>query len=405
MDGFETFAQIDLGALERNLDAIRSRVEFRKILLPIKANAYGHGLIDCEPGSATQAPLAAWLEQHHSVDWFGVATVEEGVHLRAAGISLPILKLSPAQNHQLGAAIAAGLTLTVVDPVTIWAASAAAEAADQAINVHLKIDTGMRRIGCPPVLAPRLAELIDQSPLLHLQAVYTHFASAENPAEDEFTRRQIQQFNEAVDGIEQLIGRGLELKHAANSAAVERHPDSWYDMVRPGILSYGYPQSQAASTEAWSSGSGRHQLPTGGLQARSGLHVDPVLSLVSHISFVKTVHAGETVSYGRRWVAGQDTRVATIPVGYGDGYLRGLSNRAQVAIAGRLYPQIGTICMDQMMIDLGPESTIGVGEPVTLIGRDGSEFLSAAALAQQADTISYELLCGIADRVPRVYIG
>ncbi|MCL2736536.1 MAG: alanine racemase [Propionibacteriaceae bacterium] len=382
MDGYETYAQVDLSILERNLDAIRSLVEFRKILLPVKANAYGHGLARSVGTGPLVAPLAQALEDRHLVDWLGVATVDEGVALRAAGITLPILKLSPAQNHEVSRAIDAGITLTVADPVTIWAAGAAAEALGIGAEVHLKIDTGMRRTGCQPHLAPRMAELVEESPYLRLQGVYTHFAVSENPEEDDFTFRQLAQFREAVAGIEDTLGRGIDLVHAANSGAVERHPDSWFDMVRPGILAYGYPQS--------------HPSP---------ITVEPVLSLLSHVSFVKTVRAGETVSYGRTWVAPRDTRVATVPVGYGDGYSRLLSNRSDVLIQGVRYPQVGAVCMDQLMVDLGPDSPVGVGEQVTLIGRDGSESISAADLGAWMGTISYEVLCGVADRVTRVYIG
>jgi len=381
MDGFETYAQVDLSVLERNLDAIRRHVEFRKLLLPIKANAYGHGLVEQSRGTVT-APLARFLQDREVVDWFGTATVEEGVLLRAAGITRPILKLSPIQNHELTRAIDAKLTLTVVDPMTIWAASAAAETLDTPTNVHIKIDTGMRRIGCPPQLAPRLAGLVEESAYLNLQGVFTHFAAADDPAEDDFTNRQLDQFREAVTGVEQTLGHGVELVHAANSAGVERFPDAWFDMVRPGILSYGYSSSPTPIVP-----------------------VAPVLSLISHVSFVKTVHAGETVSYGRTWVAPRDTRVATVAIGYGDGYPRQLSNRAEVLIAGRRYPQIGRICMDQMMVDLGPDSTIGVGEQVTLIGRDGGETIGVNDIADLTGTIPNEILTGIAHRVPRVYIG
>ena len=382
MDGFETYAQVDLGALERNLDAIRAHVEFRKILLPVKANAYGHGLTEQSRSGAYTAPLARFLQERSVVDWLGVATVDEGVRLRSADITMPILKLSLTQAHELTRALEADLTLTVVDPVSIWAASAAAETLDKQVNVHLKIDTGMRRIGCPPQLAPRFAELVEEAPYLHLQGVFTHFAVSEDPEEDDFTGRQLAQFMEALEGIEDILGRGIELKHAANSGAVERYPDSWLDMVRPGILAYGYPQSPVPS-----------------------LRVDPVLSLISHVSFVKTVRAGETVSYGRTWVAPWDTRIATVSIGYGDGYTRLLSNKSEVLIQGRRYPQVGRICMDQIMVDLGPDSQIGVGEQVTLLGRDGSEVIGADDLGAQAGTISYEILCGIADRVSRVYIG
>jgi len=382
MDGFETYAQIDLGALERNLDAIRTHVEFRKILLPVKANAYGHGLTEVSRSGSFDAPLAKFLQDRSVVDYLGVATVDEGVRLRAAGITLPILKLTATQSHEVSRAVEADLSLTVVDPVSIWAASAAGETLDKYVSLHLKIDTGMRRIGCPPALASRFAELVEEAPYCYLQGVFTHFAASENPEEDDFTNRQLSQFLEAVDEIEDHIGRGIELKHAANSGAVERHPDSWLDMVRPGILAYGYPQSPIPS-----------------------VRVDPVLSLISHVAYVKTVHAGETVSYGRTWVAPWDTRVATVSIGYGDGYPRLLSNKAEVLIQGRVYPQVGTVCMDQIMVDLGPDSTIGVGEQVTLIGRDGSESVGASDLAALIGTIGNEVLTGITERVSRVYIG
>jgi len=382
MDGFETYAQIDLSALEANLDAIRSHVEFRKILLPVKANAYGHGLTERTGSGILSANLAQFLQERSAVDWFGVATVDEGVRLREAGITLPILKLSHTQTHELTRAIEAKLTLSVVDPVTIWAASAAAETLDTPTQVHLKIDTGMRRIGCPPQLAPKLAELVEESAYLRLQGVFTHFAASEDPNEDDFTARQIWQFREATERIEEGLGRGIELKHAANSGAVERHPDSWFDMVRPGILAYGYPQS-----------------------ADAPVHVNPVLSFITHVSFVKTVRAGETVSYNRAWLAPRDTRIATLSVGYGDGFPRLASNRASVLIRGRRYPQVGSVCMDQMMIDLGPDSDIAVGEQVTLIGRDGGEVIGADDLAILARTISYEILTGITERVSRVDIG
>lgn len=381
MDGFESYTQVDLGALERNLDAIRTHVEFRKILLPVKANAYGHGLTDSMSSPLTAA-LPRFLQDRSVVDWFGVATVEEGVRLRAAGITLPILKLSQTQTHELTRAIEAKLTLTVGDPVSIWAASAAAETVDQPVNVHLKIDTGMRRLGCPVPLAARLSQLIEEAPFLTLQGVFSHFAASENPSEDAFTSRQITQFVDAVDAIESTLEREIELKHCANSGAVERHPSSWFDMVRPGILAYGYPQSS--------------QCP---------VTVRPVLSVISHVSFVKNVSAGETVSYGRTWMAPRDTRIATVSIGYGDGYPRLLSNKADVLIQGHRYPQVGTICMDQIMVDLGPDSEIGVGEQVTLIGRDGSEVIGADTLGDITGTISYEILCGLTDRLSRVYIG
>ncbi|MDR0990231.1 MAG: alanine racemase [Propionibacteriaceae bacterium] len=386
----ETYARIDLGALGRNLQAIRRHVTTtpntpttsirpttprdraeRLVLLPVKANAYGHGL----------SLVARAVQEHRWADWLGVASVDEGLALRQAGVTLPILKLSGAPADQVETAIDYDLRLTIVDQAGAAVAQQAAQRLGTIAPVHLKIDTGMRRIGVEPATATDLASFIEAQPNLELEGVFTHLATADDPAEDDFTTLQLTRFTTTVEAIEDRLARRLPLVHAANSGAVLAHPNAWFDLVRPGILSYGYyPSPVVAQT----------------------VTVEPVLSWVSHLSFVKPVAAGETVSYGRTWTAPRDTIIGTVPVGYGDGYSRTWSNRVEVIVAGARRRQVGRICMDQLMVDLGPDSTLKPGQPVTLIGREGLAAIGADDLAAISGTISYEVLTGLGARVPRV---
>ena len=367
-----TYAAIDLGILGRNLAAIHQKTG-RPVLLPVKANAYGHGLV----GVGKAAIDNGWA------DWLGVATVCEGVELREAGVDAPILKLSGALPDETEDAVAHDLRLAITDHESVEWVQAAAVRTGHTAKVHLSIDTGMHRIGVRPSEAGEVAALIESQPDVELDGVFTHLAVADVPAQDEFTQIQLSRFHEAVDAITARLGRRPAVIHAANSAGVLAHPDSWWDLVRPGLLSYGYyPDETTPKT----------------------LDVEPVLSLVTHLAHVQTVPAGETIGYGRTWAPSVDTRIGTFPVGYGDGYDRRLSNQVSVLIRGRLYPQVGRICMDQSMVDLGLDFDIGVGERVTLIGVDGNERITADDLAATLGTISYEVLSGIAHRVPRVYL-
>jgi len=368
-----TYAAVDLGALGRNLTAIRQRTK-GLILLPVKANAYGHGLV----GTAKAAIDHGWA------DWLGVATVSEGVGLREAGVTAPVLKLSGALPDETEDAVVHDIRLAITDRAGLESAQAAAARTHRRARVHLKIDTGMHRIGVRPHQAAELAELIEEAPDVELEGVFTHLAAADMPVQDEFTAMQLSRFREAVDAVTARLGRRPHIIHAANSAGVLAHPDSWWDMVRPGIMSYGYyPDPTTPKT----------------------VGIEPVLSLVTHITHVQTVPAGETVGYGRTWAPEADTLIGTFPVGYGDGYPRRLSSRVSVLIGGRRYQQVGRVCMDQSMADLGPASKIQVGARVTLIGTDGEERIDADDIASILGTISYEVLSVIADRVPRVYTG
>jgi alanine racemase len=363
-----------LDHLQANLAAIRTRVAGRKILVAVKANAYGHGAVG----------VARMIQERRAAEWLGVATVNEGIELREAGIELPILKLSMTRNPgETDAAVAAGVTLTVTDAESIAMVAAAAMLGHVIAEVHLKIDTGMRRIGCPPEQAVELAKLVDATDGVDLGGVFSHLPISDSPSGDEFTHAQLQLFADTVAEIEEARGP-VPLKHLANSGGVLAHPDSWLDLVRPGIIAYGtYPDPEVERS----------------------VELLPALEWRSYVSFVKRVSAGDTVSYGRTWTAPRDTWVGTVPVGYADGYSRMLSNRGRMLVAGRSCPVIGRVCMDQTMIDLGPDATEGVGEEVVLIGRDGDQQITTTEIADLMGTIPYEVTCLLAPRVAREYVG
>lgn len=370
---YATTATTDLDAVRANLAGIRARVGQRLILAAVKANGYGHGAVE----------VARMIERTDAADWLGVATVPEGLELRAAGIGLPILKFSPAFGAEIGAALAAGVTLTVTDEATIDDAAAAADALGLVAPVHLKVDTGMRRIGCPPELAAELALRVEASPHLTLQGVFSHLPISDHPRGDDFTAHQIETFAAAADDVETAVGHTV-VKHLANSGGVLAHPASWFDMVRPGVMVYGtYPDPAVERT----------------------VELRPALRWTTAVTFVKTVRAGETVGYGRTWTADRDTTIATLCIGYGDGYSRLLSNRGRVLIGGRGYPIVGRVCMDQTMVDLGPETDVRVGDEAVLIGRDGAEEIACQEVADLMGTITYEVTCLVNARVSREYVG
>ncbi len=370
---YPTTAHTLLDHIEANLRGVRARVGDRQVLAAVKANAYGHGA----------AAVAAMIEQRQAADWLGVATVDEGRQLRRAGIGLPILKLSPTRGlDEVGRALISALTLTVVDEASVEETSRVAEQVGlTGVSVHLKVDTGMRRVGIEPAAAPALAARIASDPHLHLQGLFSHLPISDTPDGVDFTRAQTELFRTTIAAVEDAAGR-VEIKHLANSGAVLGHPDTWFDLVRPGIMIYG-------------------SLPDP--QAERSVELRPGLAPTTEISFVKPVAAGETVSYGRTWTAPRDTCIATIPAGYGDGYSRLLSNRGRVLIDGMSYPIVGRVCMDQTMIDLGPEPNVGVGDGVVLIGRSGDQEITVAEVAELMGTIPYEVTCLITGRVTRDY--
>ncbi|MFW5743859.1 MAG: alanine racemase [Spirochaetota bacterium] len=366
-----TRAVIRLDHLKWNLDRIRASIGPRAaICLAVKADAYGHGIVPIGLSAAG-----------FGVDYLAVASVDEGLDLREAGSELPILLYSLATPEEMPDAVAADLTPMLSDAEQIDAYAAEAARQGTRLTVHLKIDTGMGRIGCRPADAAGLARRVAAAPALVLGGVSTHFASAD-AADEAYTKRQIQTFDDALDQI-RAAGIDPGVVHAANSGGVIGHAESWYDMVRPGIVAYGsYPSDE---------------------QARA-LELRPVMELRSRVVYIKRVERGEAVSYGMTWRAPRRTWIATIPVGYGDGYNRLLSNRGRVLIGGESYPIAGRVCMDQIMVDLGPECRVQRYDEAVLFGyTPGAP--SAEELARLCETIPYEVMCSITKRVPRVYEG
>ncbi len=366
-----TYAVIYLNAIDHNIRIAREKLSSGvKLLAVIKANAYGHGL--CAVG--------AHLDLNDDVDMFGVALCEEGVLLRNAGIRKPILILGVTDETHFDSVVEYDLIPAVFTEEHIRLLSAAAVRQKKQAKAHLKVDTGMHRIGvCTPIELEAVLDAFERYPGVILDGAFTHFAKSEE--DPQFTSEQAFRFEEAVALIHR---RGLNpIIHAANSGAILNAAEKYsFDMVRLGISMYGYH-------------------PDGVSTAGSGLM--PALSLVSHISHLKRIAPGQGVSYGQRFIASRETAVATVPIGYGDGYKRCLSSRSHVLIGGRRCPQIGSICMDQIMVDVTDVSDVRVGDEVILIGSQGNESITADELASLAGTISYEILLSISDRVPRIY--
>lgn len=365
--------RVDLEALHANLAVARDLAGGRKVLAPVKANAYGHGLV----------PVAKSMQEHGTADWLGIAVTSEGARLRAGGVTLPALKFTPTLPDDMPEAIAADVTMSIGSLDEARAAQAAAAATSRIIDVHVAVDTGMRRVGAEPENVGELSEFIAACPNLHVGGVFTHLPISDVAAGAEFTLGQFAKFEGAVDDLESVVGK-VELVHAANSGAVLGHDLGRTTMVRPGVMIYGsYPDAETKRTRQ--------------------LH--DVGRWTTRVTFLKQVRAGETVGYGRTWTAPRDTWIATAAIGYGDGYSRLNSNRGRVLIGGVSYPVVGRVCMDQIMVDLGPDvPSVKVGDEVVVMGTDGAERIGVEEIAELMGTITYEVTCLIADRVPRDYV-
>jgi alanine racemase len=362
-----TYAVIHLDWFCQNLRGVREKIGPKpRICVPVKADAYGHGAV-----RIARAALDA------GAAWLAVAAVSEGAELREAGIDAPILLLSLPLPEELPEVVSLGLVPLVSDRDFIREAARAARNARKNLEVHLKIDTGMGRLGCSPEEAADLVAYIAREKRLVLGGTATHLAVADSSAPEDaaYTKKQLIRFRLGLEGIRRA-GFDPGIIHGANSGGVVFHEDSWFDMVRPGILLYGYCPGPGAP-EVW-----------------------PVMELRSRITFLKKIRAGEAVSYGRTWTAPRDTVIATLPVGYADGLFRGLSGKISVAVRGRRYPLVGRICMDQCMADLGPDPEVCRWEEVTVFG-PGTQ--TAADMAAVLGTIPYEITCAVNKRVPRVY--
>lgn len=380
-----TFANVYMGNLRNNIEQVRNQLSSGvKLCIPVKADAYGHGAVP-----------VAHMAVECGADYLAVAAVSEGVELRKAGITIPILVLSLPQPSEFIEIIENHLTPSLCDSELIRMLNVTATAMGRKVPVHLKVDTGMGRIGCTPDEAADLAQLIANSQGVSLDGVFTHFAVSDSlvPEDVAYTKKQIEIFKQVVDNIRQL-GIDPGLCHAANSSAVFEYPESHFDMVRPGLVIYGYYPGDI--TESYLNGEGA--------KVKTPVHLKPLMDVRSSIVAIKQVKKGESISYGRQWVAQEDCQVGVIPAGYGDGLLRRYGEKLEVTINGKLYPVCGRICMDQCMIYLGVDSKVSRWDEVIIFGpAEHGALQSAQDIAHAAGTISYEITCGIAQRVPRVY--
>ena len=365
-----TRVKIDLDAILENFEAIRAKAKV-PVMAVIKADAYGHGAIQ-----------VAQLLQDKAA-FFGVSSMLEATELRRAGLTNPILILGHTPVKAFDAAIREGIRPTIFRYEDALALSQAAVAAKVPAPFHLAVDTGMSRLGFPATEeAADLCAEIAKLPGLVTEGIFSHFATADC-ADLSRSRVQAQRFDAFCD---MLKARGLEIpiRHLDNSAGLMNF-DSHYEMVRAGIVTYGMYPSEEVSPEL--------------------LKLKPALQFLSKVTFVKTLSAGREISYGGTYVTTAETRVATVPVGYADGYRRSLSGKFYCLIHGKKAPILGRICMDQMMVDVTHIPQTQPGDRVTLVGTDGEETITMEQVAAAADSFNYEFVCGISRRVPRIYVS
>jgi alanine racemase len=376
------WAEVDLAAIRHNAALLRQISAPAALCAVVKADAYGHG-----------APAVAKAAIEGGAAGLAVALVEEGIELREAGITQPILLLSASPADAAEAVVAAGLTPTLAGWESVGRLSSAARSLGVRLSVHVKVDTGMHRVGVSMAEAPDLLATVLEDPVLRLEGLWTHLAVADGASgEDrEFTALQLRRFDEVVTGLGASRTRP-HVVHAANSAAAIAWPEARYDMVRCGIALYGELPSAAVSGAF--------------AEAAGGEPLRPALSLRARVSAVRELEAGERPSYGRLRPLPERSVVATVPLGYADGVPRALFGAgSSVLVGGRRRPLAGMVTMDQIVVDCGPGATVAPGDEVTLLGRQGDEEITASEWAGLLGTISYEVLCGIGPRVPRVTEG
>jgi alanine racemase len=383
-DGRPAWAEVSLGALKHNLNAIRRHIgPRRKVLAIVKANAYGHGAVE----------VSRALEKF-GADWFGVTCASEGVELREAGLRKPILVLTGFWPGEEAALLRNGLTpaITQVEQLRLLERAAAKLRLKRPAEFHLKIDTGMNRLGVPPAELGRFVRALADCPHLRLAGTFTHFAAAEDFASQQ-TEQQEKLFAAA---LAELRAAGLDpgIVHLANSAGIASRPTTWADMVRPGAILYGYHQF--------------YNPPEREAQAREELPLRPVLSLRARIILLREVAAGQGVGYNARFIPQRDSRIAVIAAGYADGVVRQRSNRSagaasRVIVRGRCAPLVGTISMDLAMVDVTDVSGARVGDLCTLYGQDGCA-IYPSDVARELGTVTSDLLCAIGKRIPRFYV-
>ncbi len=367
-----TIAEINLDAIGHNIREIKKRIEPKtRLLAVVKADAYGHGAVE-----------TAQVCLYNGADELAVATFDEGVALRNNNIFVPILILGYTVENRLEDVVLNNLTQTVFSYELAKQLSDTAVRLNKTANAHISIDTGMSRIGFLPC-EESLDEIdkIFKLPNLRITGVFTHFSTADE-ADKSFTNQQFERFKYMTDGIEAKGHKGL-IRHCANSAAIIDLPQMQMDMVRAGIIIYG-------------------MLPSN--QVSSSIDLIPAMSIKTHISYVKELPPGIGVGYGRKYYTSKLTKIATVPLGYADGYSRQLSNKAHMIVNGQYADVIGNVCMDQLMLDVTDIKDVNMGDEVTVMGISGDKCVSAEELGAMMGTINYEVVCGIGKRVPRAYI-
>lgn len=370
MLSFPTWVEIDLDAFKWNLDKIRGLVSKKvRIMLVVKADAYGHGAV-----------RISRFASECGVDMLGVATLDEGVQLRKEGIKLPILIISPILEDEIGSLIENNLSTSVSTYEFAKAASRVAISSGKRCRIHIEIDTGMGRAGLPGAKAYESIVEISKLDGLIMEGIFTHFPAADSDVD--YTWDQISLFSGIVDDLKRK-GISFEYIHSANSAAILNIPASHFNMIRPGLLAYGYTSS---------------------LDLRDKIDVCPVMSFKSKLLLVREFLSGASISYGRTYITDKPTIIGTIAVGYGHGISHRLSNRGSVLFRGRRVPVVGRVTMDMTMIDLSGFKNSVVGEEVVIFGKQGDEKITVDETAQWDGTLNYEVLCRINKRVARVYM-
>ncbi len=365
-----TVAILDLAALAHNLDQVRRLLAPGcDVLAVVKADAYGHGAVTV---SRTLAQLG--------ITYLGVSTLAEGIELREAGLKVPVLVMGALLADQLPDAVAHQLTPVICEPPAAQQLATLVQNRPAPYPVHIKVDTGMGRLGLTPEEVPPMLQSPPFKGTLRAEGLMTHLADADgqDPA---YTLAQIARFRSLQAQIN-AAGVAVPLVHAANSAAILRYPDSHGTAVRPGLMLYGY-----------------HTTPVG----PTAIPLQPVLSLRTRVVQVKAVAPGQSVGYNRAWIASRPSRIAVLPIGYGDGYARSLSNRGAVLLHGTRAPIVGRVCMDLTMVDVTEIPSVQTGDEAVVIGRQGSQQISAQDLAAWQDTIPYEVLCALGKGIPRLY--
>ena len=378
-----TFAEINLKAFKHNLQNLKTITESATgIMAVIKADAYGHGALPC-------AKAAVDL----GVNYLGAGIIEEGIELRENGITEPILILGSIFPDEAEDLVRHDLATIVCTPDLAQALAKEAEKQRKSVNVHIKVDTGMNRLGVLPENLLPLIKTISNLPALKLEALSTHFSSADDE-DKSITTQQIELFQKTLTELQEAGVTMPPLTHLANTSALLRFPESRSRMVRPGLILYGALPSPILNSVAQEV-----------CQKENLKNFQPVMQWKSKIILLKSVQKGQPLSYSRKHFTQKNSLIATLPIGYADGLHRNLSNNMEVLVKGKRAPQVGTICMDMILIDVTEVSDVNIGDEVVIFGKQGEEEILVEELAKKSNTIPYEILCNVGKRVPRIYQG